>query len=120
MFFQPFEDRVAQLVARELLSIDAGGCQVQAELTCELFIQAFEIPLVRAHVFSSELVEIAAKNAADVVFKNQLALFDSFKQLATKPVDGLTLFVHYVVVLKQVLARLEVLSFNGLLRTFDS
>src|SRR5207248_8406390 len=43
-----------------------------------------------------------------------------FEQGAAKPVDGLALLVHDVVVLEQVFAGLEVLGFPGLLRGLDA
>ena len=114
------EDGVAQFVARRSCGVDAGGRKAEAELADQLFIEALDVPLVRADVLSRELVEHAAEDAADVVFEDELALLDAFKQLAAQAVDGLALLVHDVVVLEQVFARFEVLRFDGFLRALDA
>ena len=61
-----------------------------------------------------------AENSSDVVFKDELALLHALEQLAAQAVDRLALLVHHVVVFEQVLARFEVLRFDGLLRALDA
>ncbi len=66
------------------------------------------------------LIEQAAQDSANIVFKNQLALLHSLKQLAAQAINSLALLVHHVVILKQVFARFKILRFNGLLRALNA
>ena len=70
-------------------------------------------------VIGREFVEDGAEDSAYVVFEDEFALVDAFKQLAAQAIDGFALLVHHVVVFEQMFARFEVLRFNALLRVFN-
>src|SRR5581483_7601527 len=119
-FFQPGKDLITQLMPAQLLWIDAGASEIQAEVVDEFVRKSLQVPLILADVLGGKLIENPTQDAADVVLQNQFPLLNAFKQLAAQAIDGLALLVHHVVVLEQMFTRLEVLRFNGLLRTFDS
>ena len=65
--------------------------------------------------------DVAEQIARDAGFTQQvLALVRLFHQLAAQTINRLTLLVHHVVVLEQVLARFEVAAFHRFLRRFNA
>ncbi len=68
----------------------------------------------------AELVDQVAENSRDVIFEDELFLVDALEQAAAQAIDGLALLVHDIVVFEQVLAGLEVLRFDRLLRGLDA
>src|SRR5580658_7345688 len=100
--------------------MDSSRSEIQPELSEEPVFQPLHVPLVGVQLFAGKLIERAAQNAADVVLQNQLPLIYALEQPPAQSVHGLALLVHHIVVLEQVLARLEVLPLYGLLRTLDA
>ena len=82
--------------------------------------EAGEVPLVDVRLLGNVLVEEVREDGGDVVLGDELLLVDALHELPPQAVDSFALLVHDVVVFEDVLARLEVLRFDGLLRAFDS
>src|SRR5664279_432224 len=120
MLFQLLEDCLTQFVAAKLLRLQVRFGKIETELIDEFFFKALDVPLVGTNALPSELVKKSAKNSADVVFENQLALINAFEQLAAQTVYRLALLVHHVVVFQQVLTRFEVLRLDSFLRSLDA
>ena len=68
----------------------------------------------------SELIHQIAQDARNVIFEYELLLIDALEQLMAKAIDSFALLVHHVVILEQMFAGFEVLSFNRLLCGFDT
>src|SRR5579885_751877 len=101
-------------------SSSATSASIEAEVADELFLKGLEVPLLGVDFFRRVLVKDVAENGGDVVLDDELFLIETFEELVTQAIDGLTLLVHDVVVFKQVLAGLKVLRFDGLLRGLDA
>src|SRR5271166_1185645 len=118
--FQLVEDGVAQFLTVQLLGFDAFGADVDSEAGEDLILQALDVPIFGMGFLISVFVEQAAENVANVVFEDEFLLVDAFQQLPAQSVDCLALLVHYVVVLKQMFAGLEVLRLNRFLCRLDA
>ncbi len=91
-----------------------------AEDVEDLREERLELPLVGVRLFGRVLVEDVGEDGGEVVVGDELLLVDAFHELAAQTIDGLALLVHDVVVLEHVLAGLEVLRLDGLLRGLDA
>ena len=101
-----------------MASISFSRCG--AEEVVDLGEERLELPLVGVDLLGGVLVEDGGENSGEVVVGDELLLVDTFHELAAEAVDGFALLVHDVVVLEDVFAGFEVLSFDGLLRFLDA
>src|SRR6266852_7232931 len=95
--------------------IGAGGFGVDAKLAVHFRKKLRRVPLIGMLLAGTESVY---QFAGDVFgdFENVVALIFSLQRGTPNAVNGLALLVHYVVVLEQVFAGVEVLRFDRLLR----
>ncbi len=123
-------DRVADLAAAERAHVDPGEVLLgEAEDARDLLAKRRNVPRLDvglgADVAIGDVVEQVLREthhvpaSVDRVVALVSDADDAFEQLAAQRVDVLTLLVHHVVVLEQVLAGGEVLRFHLLLRPLD-
>ena len=99
--------------------IDSGCLHVDAKLIQHFGGELRDVPFFRMLVLRAERFHQFMRN----IFRDAqrvLFLFFPFERGAANRINGLALFVHYVVIFEQVLAGLEVLRLDGLLRIFDA
>ena len=121
--------RVADLVGAQLVELDAGKVVGLEPVDADhLLLQRRYVPLLDVHAGADEpldeVVEHVAGQRHQVAVRvgGLLGLIETDGVLEQRPaqrVDVLTLLVHDVVVLEQVLADGEVLRFHLLLRALD-
>src|SRR5204863_8671707 len=104
-------------VARSHLGV-LGRRDPHVELTMERFRESPEVPVLRMRVLRRVAVERAFRELADPLL-DRLGLALALEDLSAHSVDDLALLVHHVVVLEQVLADLEVVRLDALLRGGD-
>ncbi len=102
------------------VDVDSRSRSVAPKMSKSCVEELVGLPLVRVRFFGRVLVEDVGQDGGGVVLGDELLLVDALHELAAQAVDGFALLVHDVVVLEDVLAGLEVLRFDGLLRGFDA
>ncbi len=111
--------RIGKLIVVERCWIGAGRLGVHTELAVHLGEELRGVPFVGVHIFCAVGVDQFARN----IFRNGqdvVTLIFTLKCGATNRVNRFPLLVHHVVVFEQVLARVEVLRFNGFLRILNA
>src|SRR5207249_8376009 len=118
---EPRLDRLARRLVERLTRHDLAELRrrnARIELAMERLGQPAEIPVLGVCAPRGVGVDGAIHELVDPV-GDGLGLALALQDLASHPVDDLALLVHYVVVLEQMLADLEVVSLDALLRGGD-
>ena len=124
----PVPQRVAQLAGVQLVELDGAVVVVaQGEELRQLALQGWDVPIARVILGARELVhprieELLGRGHHVAAAVGDVLLRDvdvPLQDFAAQRVDALTLLVHHVVVLEQVLADREVLAFHLPLRPLD-
>src|SRR5690606_809725 len=124
-FARSLDDHVLELVGA--LPLDLGlrivllrqVLEDEEELEHETVAQPGQIPVLRAGAFGHELGDVIADRLLDHLPDLALEVFTALEREEAQVVDDLALLVHYIVVLEQPFARLEVLHLDPLLRAAD-
>ena len=117
---QLIEYCISEFLAVELFCFDSFCENIHAETREDRIFQTFDVPIGSVRLYRNVLLEQFTQNSGDVIFDDQIFLFESLQQTPAQAIDGLTLLVHHIVILEQMFARLEMLSFDCFLRFLDS
>ena len=110
---------IAQLLVVEVLELDVAAVHLDVEVRQHVGRELGQVPVAGVRPWPGSGCRPGRRRSRSAMPSDVLAPFPAFEDGAAQRVDRLALLVHHVVVLEQVLADLEVVRLDLLLRALD-